>query len=301
MNLKKLTAASFLLTGIAMSPFALAQQSFDGHNINLKFEIWNSGDITSVKGVTNEVMIFASDATDPDEQNFYVFTEGVSTFDWDIDFNQNMIKLTYTSIEAQDFDNQYMYEYSTGFHFEDTDDSLPDIVNVQVDTHFAPFGLDPELIMFDKNNIYVNLDGSMCHIAGMGSMPNCANPDSPTGYDNEIKLIVEFAAGDAGEAVDTETIDKLYDWAEAKYPEFFPTHQDSMDVMGYYARFYSVSNVYMGAQNGHLYVYGPQFGGLIDAGALSHWVEQMEMDDTDGCAEGQHMMPDGMCMNNTAM
>ncbi len=295
----RIAAPVLLAASIVISPSVMAQGSFDGHNVNVKFEIWNSGDVSSVKGVTNEKVVFASDATDPDEQDFYVFTEGVDTFDWDIDFDQQTIKLTYTSIEVQDFDHQYMYEYSTGFHFQDSDGSLPDIVNVTVDTSYAPFGLDPELITFDKDNIFVNLNGSMCHIAGMGSMPNCANPDSPTGYDNEIKLNVEFADVDM---IDHARTDALFDALETQYSELFPSHQESFSLQGYYVRYYSETELYMGTLNGLLYGYGEMFGGLLEAGTLDDWYEELNILETNSsCAEGQHMMPDGMCMDNSAM
>jgi hypothetical protein len=64
-----------------------------------------------------------------------------------------------------------MYTSTKGFHFQDSEGILSDIIDVKVmDTQFAPFGFDPSLISFDKDNIYVNLNGSMCHIAGMASM-----------------------------------------------------------------------------------------------------------------------------------
>ena len=107
----------------------------------------------------------------------------------------------------------------------------------------------------------------------MGSLPECANSGSPSGYNNRIKLTVEFAAEDP---VDEATIDKLYDWAESKYPEYFPTHQDSFYIQGYYARFYQVTDVYIGSLEGSLYVHGTPFGGLLELGELSYWVEEMK-------------------------
>ena len=73
-------------------------------------------------------------------------------------------------------------------------------------------------------------------------------------------------------------MDELYDWAELKYPEYFPTHQGSMDINGYYARFYPQTDVYIGSLEGRLYVYGAQFGGLLELGKVSYWVDQMELD-----------------------
>jgi hypothetical protein len=65
-----------------------------------------------------------------------------------------------------------MANSTKGFHFQDSEGILSDIIDVKVmDTQFAPFGFDPDLISFDKDNIYVDLDGSMCHLIAMASMP----------------------------------------------------------------------------------------------------------------------------------
>lgn len=283
----KLAVPSLVAASIGMSPLALAHSPFDGKSVNVKFEVWGSDDVSSVLGVTNEKDIVASDMTYPDEQDFYVFSENLDHFNWDIDFDRETIELTYTSIEAQDFDHQYMYTSAKGFHFQDTEDGLSDILNVTVNDRFAPFGFNRDLVEFDANNIYVSLKGSMCHIAGMASMPNCADEDSPTGYDNQILLNVLFA----------DTADALFDWLEAEYPGYFPNHQESMPVAGYHARFYPATGLYLGTLNGKLYAYGDAFGGMLDAGEMAMWLDKMPME----CPEGQHMMPGGMCMNNSAM
>ncbi|SHN93425.1 hypothetical protein BHECKSOX_204, partial [Bathymodiolus heckerae thiotrophic gill symbiont] len=250
MNFKKITASSLLLAGIAMSPHALAAQSFDGHTINVAFEIWDGDDVSNLLEITNDKDVLASDSTYPDKTDFYVSSPDVDYFDWDIDFNQNVIEMTYASIEANDYDYEYSYIESKGFHFQDTENSLPDIINVTVDAKFAPDDFDPNLVTFDANNIYVNLKGSSCVnpsilITGNWSLiPGCDNPLSPTGFNNQIKLKVEFASDGTNDIV---TIDKLYDWAESKYPEYFPTHQDSFYIQGYYARFYQGTDVYIGS------------------------------------------------------
>lgn len=269
--IKKLTISSLLLTGAVMSPLASAQGSFDGNSVTVKFEVWGSDDTSNLLGVTHEQDVVASNSRYPDVEDFYVFTPGIDFYNWDIDFNQDTIELTYASIEVQDVDHQYMYSSSKGFHFEDSNDSLADIVNVTVDNSFAPFGFDPALVTFDANNIYVNLKGSMCHIAGMGSMPTCTNLNSPTGFDNQIKLLVEFA--DQAGGIDNTRIDTLLDWAEDQYGEYFPGPEDSFELLGYYVRYYPATDTYLGTKDGHLWVYGEQsFGGLVDAGTIEMWL-----------------------------
>jgi hypothetical protein len=308
----KLAKSAILLTGLVISPLALANGSFDGHNVNVKFEVWesNTEDIggkevevpvfSNVLSVTNEQNVAASDTNYPDAERFFVFSEAIDHFDWDVDFHQNMIEMTYVSIYEQDHDHQYMYTSTKGFHFQDSEGILSDIIDVKVmDTQFAPFGFDPSLISFDKDNIYVNLNGSMCHIAGMASMPNCANIESPTGFENRITLHVTFA--DSG-MVDNAKLDALFDALEAQYPEYFPSQMSGM-VAGYYARYYPGTNIYLGVKDNALFAHGAQFGGLLDAGSVDVWFEAFHIHDSSDteCPDGQHMMPDGMCMNNSAM
>ncbi|MEE3327664.1 MAG: PEP-CTERM sorting domain-containing protein, partial [Myxococcota bacterium] len=76
---------------------------------------------------------------------------------------------------------------------------VDDITGVSVDTSFAPHGFDALKVDFTTSEIWVNLQGSMCHYHDMsggmgggmgGGMPDCANASSPTGYDNQISLTV---------------------------------------------------------------------------------------------------------------
>ncbi|OQK18337.1 hypothetical protein AU255_11125 [Methyloprofundus sedimenti] len=273
MNFKPLTVSSLLLAGIATSPFALAHGSFDEHYVNVKFELWNSDDVTSLKEIRNEQDVFASDYYYPDELDFFVSTEDVDYFNWNIDFNQQTIELTYFSIELAEIGDssyQYIYDSPQGFHFQDSEDNLPDIINVTVETSFAPYGLDPKLVTFDKDNIYVNLNGSMCLYIAMPGKPDCTNPDNlTTGYNNQIKLHVDFA-------YDART-DALFDAIETKYYDLFPGPEESFCILGYYARYYPETGLYMGTLNGHLYGYGGRFGGLLDAGTMDAWYEQLQI------------------------
>lgn len=288
---KKLVIPSLLLTGLTLSPLAVAQGSFDGHDVNVKFEVWElDGDknITSVLAVRNEQDVTASDSNSPDIEGFHALDEDFHL--WDIDFNQREIELVFASIQVQDHDNQYMYMTPTGFHVEDTDDSLSDILHVTVDDTYAPSAFNKELVKFDADNIYVNLQGSMCHIAGMASMPECTNEDSPTGYNSIIKLDILFA----------DNADDLYDWGEEKYPELFPSHEESFYLLGYYVREYP--GYYLGTKDGNIYLYDKATDEIMDLGEIAPYLHQMHMDmesSSTECPEGQHMMPDGMCMNNS--
>ncbi|NOQ64923.1 MAG: hypothetical protein GQ582_10465 [Methyloprofundus sp.] len=302
---KKLAVSSLLLTGLTLPSLAMAESSFDGHEMNVKFEGWilDGNDIDEVAFVRNEVTVTASDSESPDAEGFHAMDENFNI--WDIDFNKQEIEMVFTSIEIQDHDNQYMYMTPVGFHFEDADGSLPEILDVEVDDEFAPSSFNKDLVSFDADNIYVSLQGSMCHIAGMGGMPECTNDDSPTGYSNIIKVKVTFADDmsnmDNEENHEYDMADRVFDWIESEYAEFFPGNQESFDLEGYYVRYYPETELYMGVLDGKLYGYGDLFGGLLDAGELSTWLEDVPVD-SNGCYEDQHFMSDmGECMDNDAM
>jgi len=299
MNTLKKLAVPTLLAGITLSPFAMAQGTFDGHDIGVKFEMWQvdaDKNITEVLAVRNEAVVNASDANNPDLSDFHAMDDKFHL--WDIDFNKQEIDLTFKSIEIQDNDNQYMYMSAVGFHIEDTNNNLPDILHVELDDQFAPSAFNKDLLRFDADNIYVNLQGSMCHIAGMGGMPECTNPDSPTGYSNKIKLKVLLA----------DTADDLFTWLESEYSEYFSSHPQSLTTEGYYYRFYEGTGIYLATKDGKLYAGSAELG-ILDFGPMQTWIDKMPMmmhdhnttEETTNCPEGQHMMPDGTCMDNSAM
>lgn len=168
-----------------------ASANFDGSDITTTWEMWNGaspGAGGSLLAVTDTANVTASDSAIPDITDFHDST-GTTNELWDVDFLGDTITLTYTSIYVQDSDHQYMYMMPVGFHFSDLTDNLPPIVGVSVDDSFAPLNFDPLKVAFGNDDIWVNLQGSMCHIEGM-PMPACDNASSPTGYDNRIVLTV---------------------------------------------------------------------------------------------------------------
>ncbi len=170
-----------------------ASASFHGKDINASWEMWSGsspGNGGTLLAVTDSEDITASDSASPDITGFHDST-GTTYELWDIDVVGNEISLTYTSIYVQDHDHQYMYMMPVGFHFSDVMDNLPQITGVSVDDTYAPMGFDPLKVSFDDDDIWVNLQGSMCHIPGM-PMAACDNLASPTGYDNRIVLTVSM-------------------------------------------------------------------------------------------------------------
>ncbi|MFU8788270.1 MAG: hypothetical protein ACNA7G_04520 [Methylobacter sp.] len=257
---------------LAITVPATAHAVFNGKAVLVTSPTWASNTPgESELGFTDSRLVTASNAVTPDLADFRAGGGGTADA-WDIDFNQNTITLDFAPIYIRTLGDQvdYMYMTSTGFHFQDSQGQLPPIVGISVDDAFAPFGFDRNLVRFDENNIWVSLQGSMCHFYGMGSMPSCTNPNSPTGYDNRIKVTVQFAGG-ASEpvALDKARVDRLFDWAEMSFPELFPSREASFEILGYYARFYPATGIYVGIKDGHVYATGGGFGaGIVDLGSL---------------------------------
>lgn len=260
---------SLLLVGLILSPLALAQSPFDGHDITVKFERWEVDDdkkITSVLSVINELDISASDSNSPDDEDFQPDAENFHALDenfhlWSIDFYKREVELIFTSIEEGGNNNQYKYGTPLGFHFVDTDENLSDILHVTIDDRFAPTSYNKDLASFDANNIYISLQKSECRV---GFKPDCENDDSPTGYNNIIKLDVLLA----------ETADALFDWAEEVASDIFPGHEESFYLFGFYVREYP--DYFVGTKDGIIYLYEKEPGNLSDLGKIGPWLDLVD-------------------------
>lgn len=172
---------------------AQADSPFEGAEVSVTWEYWNGGspgEGGSLIVATDTEEVIASDQVTPDIPTFHSST-GNDIELWAIDFWEDEISLTYISAYSDQLTHQYMYLIPVGIHFEDRWDQIPEIINVSLDDEFAPFGMNSDSVSFDENNIWLSLEGSMCHSESMGSMPSCVNPVSPTGHDNQVILLVE--------------------------------------------------------------------------------------------------------------
>lgn len=67
--------------------------------------------------------------------------------------------------------------------------------------------------------------------------------------------------------------ERLMDWAEHSYPQFFsPAGTSTQTIGGYQARYYSDTQTYLGILNGRVHLYGTAFGGLLDVGLVSDFM-----------------------------
>lgn len=66
---------------------------------------------------------------------------------------------------------------------------------------------------------------------------------------------------EATPAAATPAATTLFDWAERRYPEFFPSHRQDQSFAPYVYRFYPETGIYMGVAEDQVYVMGGPFGG----------------------------------------
>lgn len=71
---------------------------------------------------------------------------------------------------------------------------------------------------------------------------------------------------------------KLFDFAETSYPEFFsPAGVETTTLDEYLVRYYPGTDTYIGTKDKEIYVYGNIFGGLLKVGEVSDFIE-LEVD-----------------------
>lgn len=66
---------------------------------------------------------------------------------------------------------------------------------------------------------------------------------------------------------------KLFDFAEKSYPQFFsPSGAETITLNGYLARYYPDTDTYIGTKDFDIYVYGDVFSGLLKVGVIADFV-----------------------------
>jgi hypothetical protein len=66
---------------------------------------------------------------------------------------------------------------------------------------------------------------------------------------------------------------KLFDFAEKSYPQFFsPSGAETITFNGYLARYYPDTDTYIGTKDFDIYVHGDTFSGLLKVGLISDFV-----------------------------
>jgi len=72
----------------------------------------------------------------------------------------------------------------------------------------------------------------------------------------------------------------LFDFAEKNYPQFFsPSGVDTFKTQGYWARYYTNTNTYIGTLGKDVYVYGDVFNGLLYVGKIGDFIQDSNVSD----------------------
>ena len=102
-----------------------------------------------------------------------------------------------------------------------------------------------------------------------------------------IKMVSILALGVCpllGFTAEPDDSNTVFDWAESSYPELFsPAGTSTNLISGYWARYYSDTDVYLGSKEGTIYVYGSQFTpNLLEVGTVVEYLAlATEGDDED--------------------
>ncbi|MDK2124859.1 c-type cytochrome [Parachitinimonas caeni] len=70
--------------------------------------------------------------------------------------------------------------------------------------------------------------------------------------------------------------DRVFNWAEKQFPTLLTPATRSDNGFGYYYRFYSGTNVYVGTKDQRVFFYNPAAGSVLDVGGLSDYLGQAE-------------------------
>ena len=89
--------------------------------------------------------------------------------------------------------------------------------------------------------------------------------------DGELSDISSYLAAPNG-----NDSDRLFDWAEGRFPTLLTPSAQSQTLGDYYYRHYSGSGLYVATSGGRLYLYdaGNPANGIVDLGGVTDWLGQ---------------------------
>jgi len=86
--------------------------------------------------------------------------------------------------------------------------------------------------------------------------------------DSELRDIAKYLAKPT-----TTDSDRLFDWGQATYPELLSGVPVAGTALGYYYRYYPITNVYVGTQNRDIFFYDPsQPGDPLNLGSMESFM-----------------------------
>ncbi|MFC4158181.1 LCCL domain-containing protein [Chitinimonas lacunae] len=82
-----------------------------------------------------------------------------------------------------------------------------------------------------------------------------------------------------GGTVTLPDADRVFNWAEYKYPQLFPSHAQSVSFPPFYFRYYPANGTYLAQHNSNLMYFGLLSGySILDLGPMSEWLTRAARD-----------------------
>lgn len=93
-------------------------------------------------------------------------------------------------------------------------------------------------------------------------------------------------------ANDYDDANKLFEFAEKNYPQFFHSfNTGTYRFEDYWLRYYSKTENYIGTKNGEIYVYGDVFNGLLKVGKISDYIKLATKSNVNNSVSGSSDKP----------
>lgn len=119
----------------------------------------------------------------------------------------------------------------------------------------AALTIDPTFDLSASTPYFVRFDpGVVQDLTGHGS-------DAITSYGFTTTFMPNTAA------------DRVFSWGESRYPELFPNHPQSQDILGYHARIYASGSA-LGEQQGNIYFYAGPGNEIVLVGSTDSFLSQ---------------------------
>lgn len=125
----------------------------------------------------------------------------------------------------------------------------------------------------DQNNRLWVADASDARILIINPEDNSINESINTELNPEKIVFATLS-------VSSPSAERIFNWVQWVLPELFPTQgMLSIDIDGWYIRYYSLAGAYLGAYEGRFYYHNPNVSPEIyDLGTVDEWLMQAETD-----------------------
>ncbi len=125
------------------------------------------------------------------------------------------------------------------------------------------------------SNPAVTCNGNPCGISESDPTSSANNALSLNNTRAAVAAFKPTKVTGGGTGTTTTDSDRVFNWAQVTYAGFLsPVTSQSQNGFGYYYRFYSTTNTYLGTKDNRLYFFNGSTGQLTDLGDLSGWLTQ---------------------------